>query len=66
MRRPRSPLEQAFAAMFEHLSDYWREFPAANLSDVLGDIQPAYRGQSSDPAEWPRFQAAAGRVLSTS
>jgi|HubBroStandDraft_6_1064221.scaffolds.fasta_scaffold133489_3 hypothetical protein len=44
--------EDAFAVMFEFLNGYWAEFKTANLADVLGDVQPAYGGQSSDPAAW--------------
>jgi hypothetical protein len=44
--------EEAFAAMFEYLKGYWSEFKSANLADVLGDLQPAEHGRSSDPAAW--------------
>ena len=48
--------------MFECLRAYYDEFSTATVSDVLGDIQPAYGGQSSDPAAWSDFQRAVGRV----
>lgn len=38
--------------MFAFLHSYWSEFKTATLADVLGDLQPAEDGQSSDPAEW--------------
>ena len=44
--------EQAFRAMFLFLDRYWTEFKTASLADVLGDIQPAEDGRSSDPAAW--------------
>lgn len=44
--------EEGFRAMFAFLHSYWSEFKTATLADVLGDLQPAEDGQSSDPAEW--------------
>ena len=44
--------EQGFRAMFLFLDSYWSEFKTATLSDVLGDLQPAEEGKSSDPAMW--------------
>ncbi len=44
--------EDAFAAMFEFLNAYWREFETATVADVLSDMQPAYGGESLDPAAW--------------
>ena len=44
--------EQAFRAMFLFLDRDWTEFKTASLADVLGDIQPAEDGRSSDPAAW--------------
>jgi hypothetical protein len=44
--------EQAFRAMFLFLDSYWSEFKTATLADVLGDLQPAEEGRSSDPAAW--------------
>ena len=55
--------EGGFAAMFEFLDQYWHEFPAANLADVLGDCQPAYGGRSSDPAAWADWLDAVRKVL---
>jgi hypothetical protein len=51
--------EQAFHAMFLFLERYWAEFKTANLADVLGDIQPAEGGRSSDPAAWHDWLRAA-------
>jgi hypothetical protein len=55
-------VEDAFAAMFEFLNSYWREFKTANVADVLGDMQPAYGGESSDPAAWEQWLRAVERV----
>ena len=50
--------EQGFRAMFLFLDSYWSEFKTANVADVLGDLQPAEDGQSSDPAMWPEWLRA--------
>ncbi len=54
--------EEAFAAMFEFLNSYWREFKTANVADVLSDAHPAYGGQSSDPAVWEQWLQAVAIV----
>jgi hypothetical protein len=54
--------EDAFAVMFEFLKSYWSEFKTANVADVLGDVQPAYGGQSSDPAAWEDWMKCVRRV----
>jgi hypothetical protein len=47
--------EQAFRAMFLFLEDYYSRFSAATLGDILGDLQPAESGESSDPAAWENW-----------
>ena len=54
--------EDGFAAMYQFLRGYWDEFKTANLADVLGDLQPADRGQSSDPAMWEEWMGAVRKV----
>ena len=54
--------EQACDAMFCFLDRYWREFKTA-ITDVLGDIQPARDGKSSDPAEWHRWLECVRQVF---
>ncbi len=54
--------EDGFAAMYEFLRSYWKEFKTANLVDVLSDLQPAERGQSSDPAAWEDWLKAVRKV----
>lgn len=49
--------------MFEFLRGYWSEFKTANLADVLGDLQPARGGQSSDPAAWTDWLRSVKEVL---
>lgn len=44
--------EQAFEAMFLYLKEYWNRNSAAELGDVLGDLQPGKPMESSDPAAW--------------
>lgn len=55
--------EQALQAMFCYLTDYWRRFDDAAVKDVLGDIQPAEVGQTSDPAAWDDWMNCVRRVL---
>ena len=54
--------EDAFAAMFEFLYNYWNEFKTANLTDVLSEMNPAEHGQSSDPAAWADWMKAVRKV----
>ena len=54
--------EQAYEAMFCYLSEYWKRFEHAALGDVLGDMQPAKRGTSSDPAAWEDWLKCVRRV----
>jgi hypothetical protein len=54
--------EDGFAAMYEFLKSYWIEFKTANLVDVLGDLQPAEYGKSSDPAMWDEWMKAVRKV----
>ncbi len=54
--------EDGFAAMFEFLNSYWNEFKTANLTDVLSEMNPAQRGQSSDPAAWQDWMKAVRKV----
>ncbi|MGE0257338.1 MAG: hypothetical protein AB7H71_15395 [Alphaproteobacteria bacterium] len=58
--------EQAFAAMFVFLSEYYqRTNGTAVLADVLGDIQPIQSdGMPADPAAWEDWLAAIRAVLS--
>jgi hypothetical protein len=65
-QQDRLTTEQAFEAMFRFLGSYWREFNTATLSDVLGDIQPAFGRESADPAEWHRWRACVREVLDQS
>jgi hypothetical protein len=51
-RHSRKNKPSARLALFLFLEGYWSEFKTANLADVLGDLQPAEAGQSSDPAAW--------------
>jgi hypothetical protein len=45
--------EQGFYAMFLFLNQYDREMSGtANVRDVLGDLNPAVDGKSSDPGAW--------------
>ena len=55
--------EDAFTAMFEFLRNYWSELKTANLADVLSDLHPAERGQSSDPAMWADWMRAVRKVV---
>jgi hypothetical protein len=55
--------EQAFKAMFYYLDAYWRRFQQAEVRDVLGDIQPAEAGTSSDPAAWEDWLLCVRRVV---
>ena len=54
--------EQGFAAMFEFLQSYWTEMNTAEVADVLGDVNPAYGGRSSDPAAWVDWLRAVEKV----
>jgi len=58
--------EQGFRAMFLFLDSYWSEFKTATLADVLGDLQPAGEGQSSDPAAWNDWLRAVESVTGSS
>ena len=58
----RISVEQGFAAMFEFLRNYRKEMNTANVADVLGDVQPAYGGKSSDPAAWADWIRAVEKV----
>jgi hypothetical protein len=55
--------EQALRAMFFYLTDYWRQFNDAAVTDVLGDIQPAEAGETSDHAAWDDWMNSVGRVV---
>jgi hypothetical protein len=55
--------EEGFAAMYAFLNMYWNEFKTANLADVLGDLQPARGGLSSDPAAWTDWLKSVEAVL---
>lgn len=55
-------VEEGFAAMYEFLQIYWSQLNSANVADVLGDVQPAYGGQSSDPAAWFDWLRAVEKV----
>jgi hypothetical protein len=48
--------------MFEFLKAYWQEVKTADLADVLGDLQPAADGISSDPAMWSDWLRAIAKV----
>lgn len=54
--------EEGFAAMYEFLKSYWSETKTANVADVLGDVQPAYGGKSSDPSAWVDWLQAVEKV----
>ena len=58
--------EDAFYAIFLYLTDYWRRFENAAVKDVLGDIQPAGAGLSSDPAAWDDWMSCIRRVVEDS
>lgn len=57
--------EQAFLAMFYYLDDYWHRFENAERRDVLGDLQPAEAGSSSDAAAWDDWMQCVRRVADT-
>ncbi|MEU4215458.1 hypothetical protein [Actinoplanes sp. NPDC026623] len=48
--------------MYLYLDAYRRRFQQAEVRDVLGDIQPAEAGASSDPAAWEDWLLCVRRV----
>jgi predicted secreted protein len=57
--------KQAFDSMYRFLESYWKRFADARLSDVLGDIQPAFLADTvtADPAAWEDWRKAVEEVI---
>lgn len=51
--------------MYRFLQAYWERFPEAQVSDVLGDIQPAFLADTvtADPAAWEDWRKAVRKAL---
>jgi hypothetical protein len=51
--------QEGFRAMFLFLDAFYRETSGtANIGEVLGELNPAIDGKSSDPAAWENWLEA--------